>query len=162
LRPERPCKLFNWEESKSILLEASEAQRPRTHTIIKQKGLSISVAEAVVAVVETLRMSDVAKWLQYYVRRLSKLQNAQDKVSEALCDFTQRIFPGTSINTYTDAIEIKSYFAEVLKRRRPAHERKQAEFAKIAECWGPSWEQAVTLGNNSDFIYLYILLLTKL
>jgi len=107
-------------------------------------------------------MSDVAKWPEYYVRRLFKLQNSQDKVSEALCDFTQRIFPGTSINMYTDAIEIKGYFAEVLKHRRPARERKQVEFAKIAECWGPSWEQAVTLGNNSDFIYLYILLLRKL
>ena len=140
-----------------ILLEGTEGQRPQTHTIIKQKGLGISVAEAVVAVVETLQKSDV--WLSgCNITSTTCPSYKRPRIKSARRYVTSPRRPSQA-PLYADGAvcnKIKDYFLEVLKRRRPAHERKQAELAKIAESWGPSWEQTVTLGKNPYFMYSFV------
>jgi hypothetical protein len=152
LEPVQPSTIFDIDECRVILLNAAEPQGNQTRLLIQEKCLHLSVQQAVVHVVTTLSQDDAAKWLQFYVNRVSKLQNRQDKVGEALAEYADKAFPNNSFERFADAGQIMAYFESVKERRRPARDRQAKAKAIIGEHWGRDWEQSITLGNNTELV----------
>jgi hypothetical protein len=101
LQPSKTSKVFECHEIQSILLEATEPDSQQTRAIILRKGLSISVQQAVVDVLEILAPETVAKWLELFVDHTNYLQQRYDKVGEAIHKWVETTFPEDTLARYT-------------------------------------------------------------